>query len=395
MAQQPPVNILLVDDKSENLLALESILETPDYHLVRALSGQEALLALLDTEYAAIVLDVQMPGMSGIELAQIVRARKKTQHIPILFLTAHGEENAIAGYQAGAVDFLTKPLQPAVLRSKVAVFADLFRKSSALKSEVEERRQAELRIGQLNKELSERVEELAAANAELESFSYTVSHDLRAPLRQVSGFVSLLKESLEVKQSEQTTEYLEFISHAVNKMGHLIDDLLRFARYGRAELNRSVVNLMPLVEQVRDTLSPVLAGRDVRWKIGQLPEVEGDSAMLRQVFASLLDNAVKFTRTQTCAEIEVGVRTQPDEHVFFVRDNGVGFDPRQAGKLFGVFERLHTEAEFEGTGIGLATVRRIIQRHNGRSWAESAPGEGTAVFFSLPLSSVKTYASLQ
>jgi signal transduction histidine kinase len=390
MVQETAVNILLVDDKSENLLALESILEGPGYHLVRALSGQEALHALLDREFAAIVLDVQMPGMTGIELAQIVRARRKTQHIPILFLTAHGEENAIAGYQAGAVDFLTKPLQPAVLRSKVAVFADLFRKNSALKSEVEEHRQAQARIGQLNKELSERVDELAAANAELESFSYTVSHDLRAPLRQVSGFAALLRESLDGKQSEQTNEYLGFISNAVNKMGHLIDDLLRFSRFGRRELNRSLVNLMPLVEQVRETLSPVLAGREVSWKISKLPEVEGDSAMLRQVFASLLDNAVKFTRTRARAEIEVGVCTEEDEHVFFVRDNGVGFDPRHAGKLFGVFERLHTDAEFEGTGIGLATVRRIIQRHNGRSWAESAPEKGTIVYFSLPLSTSKT-----
>jgi len=394
MAHEAPVNILLVDDKTENLLALESILEAPGYHLVRALSGQDALLALLARDYAAIVLDVQMPGMTGIELAQIVRGRKKTQHIPILFLTAHSEENAIAGYQAGAVDFLTKPLQPAVLRSKVAVFADLFRKSSALKLEVEERRQAEERIGQLNKELSERVEELAAANAELESFSYTVSHDLRAPLRQVSGFVALLQESLGERQSEQDSEYIGLIANAVNRMGHLIDDLLRFSRFGRAELNRSLVNLTPLVEQVRETLAPALAGRDVRWKIGQLPEVEGDSAMLRQVFASLLDNALKFTRTQACAEIEVGARKEPDEYVFFVRDNGVGFDPRHAGKLFGVFERLHTGAEFEGTGIGLASVRRIIQRHNGRSWAESAPNKGTVVYFSLPVSSIKTYESL-
>ncbi|MEO8165837.1 MAG: response regulator, partial [Betaproteobacteria bacterium] len=280
MAQESPVNILLVDDKTENLLALESILESPHYNLVRALNGQEALLALLATDYAAIVLDVQMPGMTGIELAQIVRGRKKTQHIPILFLTAHSEENAIAGYQAGAVDFLTKPIQPAVLRSKVAVFADLFRKSNALKLEVEERRQAEERIGQLNQELSERVEELAAANSELESFSYTVSHDLRAPLRQVSGFVSLLRESLDGRQSELDAEYIGLIEKAVNRMGHLIDDLLRFSRYGRTELNRSLVDLIPLVEQVRETQVPALAGRDVRWKIGALPHVEGDLAML-------------------------------------------------------------------------------------------------------------------
>jgi len=217
---------------------------------------------------------------------------------------------------------------------------------------------------------------------------------LRAPLRQVSGFVALLQESLGERQSEQDSEYIGLIATAVNRMGHLIDDLLRFSRFGRAELNRSLVNLTPLVEQVRETLAPVIAGRDVRWKIGQLPEVEGDSAMLRQVFASLLDNALKFTRTRACAEIEVGARRESDEHVFFVRDNGVGFDPRHAGKLFGVFERLHTGAEFEGTGIGLASVRRIIQRHNGRSWAESVPNEGTVVYFSLPLSSTKIYESL-
>src|SRR3954447_18617213 len=243
MPRLPPVNILLVDDKTENLLALESILEMPGYSLVRALSGQDALLALLSQDYAVIVLDVQMPGMNGIELAQIIRSRKKTQHIPILFLTAHGDDSAIAGYQAGAVDFLTKPIQPAILRSKVAVFADLFRKTSALKAEVEERRQAEERIRELNKELSERVDELAEANAELESFSYTVSHDLRAPLRQVSGFVALLQEGLSGRLNEHDAEYIGLIQVAIGRMGQLIDDLLSFSRVGRVEINRGVVNL--------------------------------------------------------------------------------------------------------------------------------------------------------
>jgi len=284
------------------------------------------------------------------------------------------------------VDFLTKPIQPAVLRSKVAVFAELFRKSSALRAEVEERRQAEERIRQLNIELSERVDQLAEANAELESFSYTVSHDLRAPLRQVSGFVALLQEGLSGRQNASDAEYIGLIQVAIARMGQLIDDLLSFSRVGRVEINRSVVNLTALVEQVRETLTPALNGRDVRWQIGALPEVEGDPAMLRQVFASLLDNALKFTRTRACAEIEIGARKEREQHIFFVRDNGVGFDARYADKLFGVFQRLHTGAEFEGTGIGLASVRRIIQRHNGLSWAESVSGEGTVVYFSLPLS---------
>jgi two-component system, sensor histidine kinase and response regulator len=384
MSEEQRVNILLVDDKTENLLALESILDAPGYQLDRALSGQEALLALLARDYAAIVLDVQMPGMSGIELAQIVRSRKKTQHIPILFLTAHGDDSAVAGYQAGGVDFLTKPLQPDVLRSKVAVFAELFRKSNALREEIEERRLAEERIGQLNQELSERVDELAAANAELESFSYTVSHDLRAPLRQVSGFVALLQESLKGASRPETDEYIQLIQDAVTRMGRLIDDLLSFSRVGRVELKRSLVDLVPLVQQVQHTLAPAVAGREVRWTIGELPEVRGDAAMLRQVLASLIDNALKFSRTRARAEVEIGARREGTDFVFFVRDNGVGFDPRYADKLFGVFQRLHSSAQFEGTGIGLASVRRIVQRHGGRTWAESTPDVGSTIYFSLP-----------
>jgi light-regulated signal transduction histidine kinase (bacteriophytochrome) len=143
--------------------------------------------------------------------------------------------------------------------------------------------------------------------------------------------------------------------------------------------------LSAVVGQVREMLAPAIVGREVRWRVGLLPEVEGDPAMLRQVFASLLENALKFTRTRPYAEIEIGARSEPDEHIVFVRDNGVGFDSRYADKLFGVFQRLHTEAEFEGTGIGLASVRRIVQRHNGRTWAESGPNQGAAVYFSLPV----------
>lgn len=378
------VNILLVDDRAENLIALESILDAPDYRLVRAQNGQDALLAVLADDFAAIVLDVRMPGMTGIELAQLIRQRRKSQHVPILFLTAHGDESAIEGYQAGAVDFLTKPIQPAVLRSKVAVFAELFRKSAALKAEIEERRLAEENINRLNAELFARVEELAAAYAELEAFSYTVSHDLRAPLRQVSGFVALLERGLADRRTETDAEYIGLINGAVNRMGQLINDLLSFSRVGRAEMRRATVDLQPLVDQVRETLAPALAGRSVKWKIAALPSVEGDPAMLRQVFASLIDNAIKFTRPRACAEIEIGVSRERDEYVFWVRDNGVGFDGEHSDKLFGVFQRLHTNAEFEGTGIGLASVRRIMSRHNGRSWAESEPGKGTVIYFSLP-----------
>jgi light-regulated signal transduction histidine kinase (bacteriophytochrome) len=347
------------------------------------------LLALLAKEYAVIVLDVKMPGMTGIELAQLIRGRRKTQHIPILFLTAHTDQSALEGYEAGGVDFLTKPIQPAVLRSKVAVFADLARKSSALLAEIEDRRQGEERIRHLNTELSERVEELAAANAELESFSYTVSHDLRAPLRQVSGFVALLQENMANRQTAQDAEYIALVETAIGRMGNLIDGLLRFSRFGRMAMESVEINLATLVDEVRETLSPAQEGRDVRWKIGTLPQVCGDPALLRQVFANLLENALKFTRHRPTTEIEIEARRDAQEYVFMVRDNGVGFDPRHADKLFGVFQRLHASSDFEGTGIGLASVRRIVQRHNGRSWAESNVDGGAAVYFSLPHSDAK------
>jgi two-component system, sensor histidine kinase and response regulator len=386
-----PVSILLVDDKIENLVALESILDSPDYRLVRAQNAEEALLALLAGEFAVIVLDVMMPGMDGIELAQMVRARKKTQHVPILLLTAHAPDSMMAGYAAGAVDFLTKPIQFQVLRSKVAIFADLFRhrhalaeSNRALEAEIEERRQVEERVRQLNEEIARRVTDLGVANAELESFSYTISHDLRAPLRQVAEFVRLLQDTAAGTLDAQSAEYLPLIEGAVKRMGRLIDDLLAFSHFGRVDLVRTEVSLLPLVDDVRGILEPTATGRAVEWRIGSLPTVQADAAMLRQVLINLLDNALKFTRNRATAVIEVSCTTDEVENIVCVRDNGVGFDPAYLNKLFGVFQRLHGQHEFEGTGIGLATVQRIIVRHGGRTWAESTLGEGAQVYFSLP-----------
>lgn len=386
MSQERPVNILLVDDKKENLLVLESILEAPGYHLVRALSGQDALLALLAQDYAAIVLDVQMPGMTGIELAQIIRGRKKTQHIPIVFLTAHGDESATAGYQAGAVDFLTKPLQPAVLRSKVAVFAELFRKSSALEAEVEERRQAEARIGQLNKELSERVDQLATANAELESFSYAVSHDLRAPLRHIGGFVDMLREECASGMNDVGQRYLGIIAESATQMGMLIDNLLAFSRLGRTEMRQTLVSMEDMVKEAVQEMATDIQGRSIEWEIHPLPKVRGDRSMLKQVWVNLLSNAIKYTGPRAPAKIKVGYTERNGGWDFYVQDNGVGFDMKYANKLFGVFQRLHAAETFEGTGIGLANVQRTVRRHGGRAWAEGKVDEGATFYFKLPRS---------
>jgi signal transduction histidine kinase len=243
-------------------------------------------------------------------------------------------------------------------------------------------------LRRLNQELEGRVVErtaaLEAANRELEAFAYSVSHDLRAPLRHIDGFLERLRERLGTALDAQSQHYVRNVSDAARRMGALIDDLLAFSRMARHEMSRHPVDLARLARRVIDELAPETAGRSVRWRVGDLPVVAGDRAMLQAVLANLLSNAVKFTRPREQAEIEIGCRPgQGGEVVVFVRDNGVGFDPAYAGKLFGVFQRLHRVDEFEGTGIGLANVRRIVDRHGGRTWAEGAVGQGATFCFSL------------
>jgi signal transduction histidine kinase len=258
--------------------------------------------------------------------------------------------------------------------------------------EIQERdtalRASEARLRQLNGDLERRVKvrtaELEASNRELEAFSYSVSHDLRAPLRHIDGFADLLRRRALDGLDERARHYVETISDSAKSMGRLIDDLLAFSRMGRSEMVRTSVNLDDLVAQVRTELDADVADREIAWNISPLPNVLGDPAMLRLVLVNLLSNAVKYTRGRTPALIMVGARDEEEETVLFVRDNGAGFDMAYLHKLFGVFQRLHRAEEFEGTGIGLANVRRIIQRHGGRTWAEGALGQGATFYVTLP-----------
>lgn len=234
-------------------------------------------------------------------------------------------------------------------------------------------------------ELQRRGELLEAANKELEAFSYSVSHDLRAPLRHIDGYASLLRKAVGDSLHEKAARYLQTISDSAKQMGQLIDDLLVFSRMGRQEMLHTTVNLDQLIRTILYDLRLDLQGREISWTIATLPEVPGDPAMLRQVFMNLITNAIKFTSTRPIAKIEVGIdRRNSSEVVVFVRDNGVGFDMQYAGKLFGVFQRLHRVDEFEGTGIGLANVRRIVHRHGGRTWAEGVPDKGATFYVALP-----------
>jgi signal transduction histidine kinase len=234
-------------------------------------------------------------------------------------------------------------------------------------------------------ELRRRGELLQAANKELEAFSYSVSHDLRAPLRHIDGYASLLSKTAGESLNDKARRYLQTISASAKQMGQLIDDLLIFSRMGRQEMLRTTVNLDQLVKTVLHDLRLDLQGRTISWTIGPLPEISGDPAMLRQVFMNLLSNALKFTKHRAEAKIEIGaIQRTAGEAEIFVRDNGAGFDMQYVNKLFGVFQRLHRNDEFEGTGIGLANVRRIIHRHGGRTRAEGALDQGATFFFTLP-----------
>jgi signal transduction histidine kinase len=361
MATKP--SVLIVDDVAANLVALEAQLGSLNCDIVRADSGNEALRQLLKRQFAVMLLDVQMPGMDGYEVARLARENSATRDVPIIFVTAMHEtaRTVLRGYGTGAVDFLFKPINPHILLSKVRVFLELYMNRLVLAEEVEAHKRT---------------------LAELEAFNYSVSHDLRAPLRPLDGFSQALLEDYGAQLDARGQDYLKRIRAAAQRMGQLIDDLLQLSRISRSDVKRQAVNLSEMATAILAEAQSGDPSRTIETAVEPGVVVQADSRLLRIALENLLRNAWKFTGKRADARIEVGIK--PDkEPVYFVRDNGAGFDQGFSSRLFQPFQRLHSTSEFEGTGIGLAIVTRIIGLHGGRVWAEAAVGKGATFFFTL------------
>jgi two-component system, sensor histidine kinase and response regulator len=385
------VSILMVDDEPANLLALEAVLEPLQQRLVRAGSGREALRRVLEEDFAVILLDVRMPDINGIETAELIRSRRRTQATPIIFLTGleKSAEMMFEGYSAGAVDYLTKPIVPAILRAKVEVFIELEQARLRLRDEVAERLRAATELSHLNALLERRNADLAAANAELDAFCAAVSHDLRTPLAHVEGFIELLQMSAREHLQPKELEYIGTILQSTGRMRQLITEFLRFARLDASDLALEPVDMGELAAQARDDLGTAGSDANTRWGIGALPAATGDANLLRQVWINLMSNALKYSRDSPQPQISIHGHVDGSDSVYCVEDNGIGFDPQGAGRLFEAFFRMHSGGAYEGVGIGLASVKRIVQRHGGRVWADGRQGEGACFFFSLPQPSMR------
>ncbi len=416
------MKLLVVDDHANNRMVLRWSLEAEGCQVLEAANGVEALAVLAQGPVDAVITDILMPRMDGFRLCHEIRSSTTfNSAMPVIFYT--GTYNSAADEElARAVDadgYLLKPastteILAAVHRAQAAdrqprspspagdeTFNVLELYSAALVRKLETRnleledalrklQNAHAEIVQLNETLEARVVDrtaaLAAANKELESFSFSISHDLRAPLRQINGFAAMLQDAAGAQLDGEGLRMLAQITGAAQRMDELIRALLEFSRSGRAELVMAAVPLGRLLDETLTILAADLKGRDIEWRRAELPRVWGDAMLLRQVLVNLVSNAIKYTGKTARAVIEIGTGAgAAGEALIFVRDNGVGFDPRYASRLFGVFQRLHRAEDFEGTGIGLANAQRIVTRHGGRIWAESAPGEGATFYVALPL----------
>ena len=360
----PPQNetakILLVDDVHANLLTLEAVLEGENREFFWANSADEALGLALRHNFTLMLLDVQMPEINGFELAKMLKKNRKTKKTPIIFVTAHrfDVDDILQGYTEGAVDYLFKPLNPQITRAKVNAFIHLEYHRKQIES--------------INLELDRKNKDLKRTNVALEELSYIIAHDLKEPLRTISGLMNVVAKKNQTLLDKKSLEYLNICSDSASKLDQLIQDLLVYAKLGYSNIEKTKIDLGNLINNIKIImLNKIQENNAIITIKGKLPEIIGNKAQIRQLFQNLIDNAIKYQNPENQPQINIWSNEKKSSWEIYIEDNGIGMDPKFAKKAFGVFERRHKNNEFQGTGIGLAICKKIIENLGGRIWLQS------------------------
>lgn len=363
--------ILIVDDTEENLDILVEAL-SDDYGISVAMDGETALEILEEEMPDIILLDIIMPGMDGYDVCKKIKENKETADIPIIFLTAITEiESKARGFELGAVDYITKPFEILEVKARIRTHLSL--------------KLAKYELSEKNKILEEKTVELESAFNELEAFSYTVSHDLKSPLREIEAYVKIILDEENKKISSNTKEIVSKVDDICGNTITMIESLLKYSKMTNLEICRELIDISKIFESTFDQYKAIYQERIIEFEFETgMPKVWADLILMKQVISNIISNSVKFTKNQEKAFIILGCKKDKEEYIFYVKDNGAGIDMEFSGKLFGVFQRIHSQDEFHGNGIGLAIVRKIIQKHSGRTWIEGKVNEGATVYFTLP-----------
>lgn len=408
--------ILLVDDREDNLLSIETIFEPDGYRFVKANSGRQALKILLtEFDFALILMDVKMPNLNGFETATLIYERDKLKHIPIIFITANnfGDENLFKGYRAGAVDYIYKPIKPEVLRAKVSVLIDLYRKNrqllaqeqrlvainKSLELEIKERKSSEDKVKQLNRQLLENIASLEQANKDLDRFAFMASHDLQEPLRKIRMFSDRLALKYNETIDEDGKTNIQRIHKAAERMQNLITDILTFSKISVEIPSYVECDMNLLMEEVLIDLDEEIKEKKGKVLIEKLPSISVNPSLIKPLFHNLIGNALKYSKKDISPIVQItsessdaqlnGIATPQNANSKYCRiliqDNGIGFDQKYAEEIFGMFKRLHHNSEFQGTGIGLALCKKIVEQHKGFISARSKINEGSTFIISLPI----------
>jgi signal transduction histidine kinase len=411
--QKSDIKILVVDDREDNLYSIEALFEKDNYTIVKARSGREALKVLLkEQDFSLILMDVQMPDLNGFETATIIYDRDKLKNIPIIFITAFSfdEDYVFKGYQTGGVDYIYKPINPELLRMKVSVFVELYRKNQqlllhekkllaankSLQKEIEERKASEQKIKLLNEKLVENNLHLKSINEELDRFAYAASHDLQEPLRKIMVFSDkiLMKENMD----EETEKYFKKIIGSSKRMQLLINDLLTFSRHSMSSSDFKKTDLNILAKESIAELEIEIEKNNAKIHVNELPVIWAVPSLMRQLFHNLISNAIKFRKKTVEPIIKIQAEKingknntrlpkMVNDNSYYqisVSDNGIGFDPKYTDEIFMVFKRLHSYHEFEGSGVGLSICKKIVEKHNGFITAQSKINEGSTFIIGLP-----------